>query len=208
MFKWSAIRNHFKQMSRYIGFSAIIFLAGIVIGGTNPAFRVFLDSQLAGLDQIVQGVKNSANPTLTMMMVIFFNNAIKAVLVMYFGALLGILPIVFLTINGMVLGYIMQLNAAQFGAGATLELMIKGILPHGWIEIPAIIIACAYGIRFGVIMLRLLGSGLFARQRAALEVKSLEYFLIRSVPVTIILVVSLLIAAVVESTITGWILGK
>ena len=208
MFKWSAIRDHFKRMSRYISFSTIIFLAGIIIGGTNPAFRQFLDSQLAGLEELVKGVQNSANPTLTMMIVIFFNNAIKAVLVMYFGALLGIIPIVFLIVNGMVIGYIMQLNAGTIGAMQTVELMVKGILPHGWIEIPAIIIACAYGIRFGVIMLKLLGSGLFARSKAAANVKSLEFFLIRSVPVTVLLVGALLLAAIIESTVTGWILGK
>lgn len=208
MFKWTAIRDHFRQMSRYTGLSTIIFLAGIIIGGINPAFRQFLDGQLEGLDQLVKGIENSTNPTMTMILVIFFNNAIKAVLVMYFGALLGILPIIFLAVNGMVLGYMMQLNAEKYGVMQTVELMIKGILPHGWIEIPAIIIACAYGIRFGVIMLKLLGSGLFAKSKAAANVKSLEYFLIRSVPVTVLLIVALAIAAVIESTVTGWILGK
>lgn len=71
MFKWRLIWEHFKQMNPYIAFGSILFLAGMVIGGTNPAFRAFLDEQLKGLGQLAEMIDDSKNPTLTMMIFIF-----------------------------------------------------------------------------------------------------------------------------------------
>ncbi len=208
MFNYQAIKTHFKEMSGYIMFSTILFVAGVIIGGTNPALQSFLNGQLSGLKQLSEGIQSSANPTLTMMIIIFFNNAIKSVLVMYFGALLGLIPVVFLIVNGMLIGYMMQLSSSNIGFAQTAELFVKGILPHGIIEIPAIIIACAYGLKFGIVLLQLVGKAVFVRNQTEGAVKNVEYFLIRSVPVAVLLVVALLVAAIIESTFTGWLLGK
>ncbi len=108
MFKWRLIWDHFKQMNPYIAFGSILFLAGMVIGGTNPAFKVFLNEQLKGLGQLADMIDKSSNPTLTMIVIIFLNNAIKSILVIYLGALFGILPFLFLVVNGMLIGYLLK----------------------------------------------------------------------------------------------------
>src|SRR4029453_2695404 len=149
----------------YIAFGTILFLAGMVIGGTNPAFKAFLDGQLKGLGQLADMIDNSSNPTLTMIIFIFLNNAIKSIVVMYLGALFGILPFFFLVVNGMLIGYLLKTTAEVHGGGFVAELIFKGLLPHGILEIPAIIIACAYGMRFGVLVLKAGGSILFARSK-------------------------------------------
>lgn len=206
MFKWRLIWEHFKQMNPYIAFGTILFLAGMVVGGTNPTFKAFLDEQLKGLGQLAEMIDNSSNPTLTMIIFIFLNNAIKSILVMYLGALFGILPFFFLVVNGMVIGYLLKMSADLHGGGYVAELVLKGLLPHGILEIPAIIIACAYGMRFGVLVLKAGGSIIFARSKQASLGRELESFVVRTVPVMVILTITLLIAAVIESTFTTWLL--
>lgn len=206
MFKWRLIWEHFKQMNPYIAFGSILFLAGMVIGGTNPAFRAFLDEQLKGLGQLAEMIDDSKNPTLTMMIFIFLNNAVKSILVMYLGALFGVLPFFFLVVNGMMIGYLLKTTAELHGGGYVMELIVKGLLPHGILEIPAIIIACAYGMRFGVLIFKAAGSLVFARSKTGNISRELESFVVRTVPVMVILTITLLIAAVIESTITLWLL--
>lgn len=207
MFRWQAIRDDFRRTGKYIGFSFVLFLAGIFIGGSNEAFRSFLDGQLEGLQQLIGVVDQAENKTLTMIMVIFLNNAIKSVFIIFLGAFLGLLPILFLVVNGMVIGYILERTAETPDAMPVFELVVKGLLPHGILEIPAIIVACAYGLRFGILILRATVSLLFARGKLNRVGEELIQFMIRVVPVIVILVVTLLIASIIESTFTGWLLS-
>lgn len=206
MFNWRLNWEHFKRMNPYIAFGTILFLAGMVIGGTNPAFKAFLDGQLEGLGKLADMIDNSSNPTLTMIIFIFFNNAIKSILVMYLGAMLGILPFFFLVVNGMMIGYLLKTTAELHGGGYVMEIIVKGLLPHGILEIPAIIIACAYGMRFGVLVLKAGGSLVFARSKSSSLGRELESFIARTVPMMVYLTITLLIAAIIESTITTWLL--
>ncbi|XEC94584.1 stage II sporulation protein M [Paenibacillus tarimensis] len=201
MFSWNAIKSHFGEMRGYVAFSTILLLAGIVVGGTNVQLEAFMESQIKGLEQLVEMAESSNNPTLFMFGLIFLNNAIKSVLVMYLGVVLGIVPILFLLINGMVLGYLFTKLADQ-GANV-LAIFVKGILPHGIIEIPAIIVACAYGIRFGMLSLR--GAGLLVKRKPGFGAEY-ERFAARTVPVMILLVAALLVAAIIESTFTAWLM--
>lgn len=212
MFKLSAIVQHFKDMRQYIAFSFILFFAGIVLGGTNANFQAFLDSQIAGLGQLADMVdKASGNDpnreALILSLVIFFNNTIKSILIMYLGAFFGVLPFFFLVINGMIIGYLLKVIAADSNAMPVLEVIVKGLLPHGIIEIPAIVFACAYGLKFGGLIFRASGSLLFSRSKLGGIGKEIEFFAIRTVPMIVILTVALLVAAIVESTLTKALLN-
>ncbi|QYR22214.1 stage II sporulation protein M [Paenibacillus sp. sptzw28] len=204
MFALREIFGHLKTMRHYLIFSVVIMLAGFVVGATNSSFDSFIQGQIAGLRQMAESIEANNNSTLWFIVFIFFNNAIKAILVMYLGSLLGIVPFIFLTINGMMIGYLVS-KASEQGGGVLYTLIVKGLLPHGILEIPAIIIACAYGFRFGKIMLQGLGA-LFVRKIG--WGKELEQFVIRTLPVMVLIVCMLLVAAVIESTITVWLLGK
>ncbi|RAP73194.1 stage II sporulation protein M [Paenibacillus montanisoli] len=204
MFAPREVFRHLQSMRHYIAFSTIFLLAGIVVGATNPALEAFINSQMSGLRQIAQNINESSNPTLYLMLFIFFNNAIKAILVMYIGSLFGIVPIVFLAINGMMLGYLINKMAEQ-GSAELFTIVVKGLLPHGIIELAAIVIACAYGLRFGRMMLKGLGT-LFTRRSGWGQ--ELEQYVLRTLPVMVLIVIMLIIAAVIESTVTVWLLGK
>jgi stage II sporulation protein M len=108
--------------------------------------------------------------------------------------LFGILPAIFLFINGAVIGYLIHLSALQ---GQDLfELIVKGLLPHGIIEIPAIIIACAFGLQFGGKVL----SSIFTKK----ENRGVDWssFMRQTLTASIWTVILLFVAAIIESTIT------
>lgn len=205
MFKIRTILQHFYEMRHYIGVTFVLFFAGIVVGGTSNPLSMFLDNQLKGISTIAQQLGSRENPQLFFLIFIFLNNAIKSIFVMFLGGAFGIIPVVFIVFNGMIIGRLFVVSSAN-GANIA-ELIFKGILPHGIIEIPMIIIACAYGIRFGVLILQTIIRSISPSRREALaKERVLEGYLRFSIPVMVIVVVGLLIAAVIESTFTFWLM--
>lgn len=203
MFSKKEIVKHLKEMRHYIIFSTVIFLAGLVFGATSSGLHDYINSQIDSLRKVAQTIQSSDNPTLGFIGFIFLNNAIKAILVMYLGIFLGVVPLFFLSINGMVIGYIIGLEAEN-GGGNLFDLIVKGLLPHGILEIPAILVACAYGLRFGALMFQ--GAGALVLKREGWGAK-FERLMVRSVPMMVILTITLFIAAIIESTITPWLLS-
>ncbi|MGO4111471.1 stage II sporulation protein M [Paenibacillus sp. YAF4_2] len=204
MFRWREIKAHFKIMNPYITFGFILFFAGLVVGGTNSTFSDYLEQQISALGDVANTLQQSDNPTLAFMIFIFLNNTIKSIFIIYIGAILGIIPIFFLVMNGMVVGFLLQHVAQTNGTGDMFQVVL-GLLPHGIIEIPAIVIACAYGMKFGVLLLKALGRLIIPGKEAGKSGPEIEYFMIRSIPVVVILTVALLIAAIIESTISVWV---
>jgi stage II sporulation protein M len=190
-------------MNKYWIASSLIFLVGIVLGyGYSESFDAFIQSQIDGLRELARMIEDKPNTKLYLFGVIFLNNTFKSILMVFAGALFAFIPVFFLVINGMILGYLAenQVQSEQLG------LLLKGILPHGIIEIPAIVIASAFGIRFGAILFKGLLSILSPRGRAASKAEVLQFM--RITPALCLgLVVSLLVAAIIESTITPWVMG-
>ncbi|PZD96963.1 stage II sporulation protein M [Paenibacillus sambharensis] len=203
MLSWKAMVQHLAAMRTYIVMSAILFFAGMIVGGTNTALHTYLDNQLQGISDIADQLNQTSNPMLSIFLFIFFNNTIKSIFVMYLGAAFGIVPLFFLLVNGMVMGYLYT-SLNEEGHNAALVFM-KGILPHGILEIPAIIIACAYGLKFGALGFRGLKS-LFFGSRKTIGAEY-EFFATRTVAVMLLLVITLLAAAIIETTVTPWLLS-
>lgn len=98
------------------------------------------------------------------------------------------------------IGYLVSNPAA----GMSPAEVAAALLPHGIIEIPAVLLAAGYGIRLGWISGRaiLLLPIEAARKRAAEEFRA--FFAV--VPaLVVIVIVALLTAAAVESTLTLWL---
>lgn len=183
--------------------AALLFIAGGIAGwvGTG-SLQNLLYQQLQGLGQISGDLRESSNPQLSFFIFIFLNNSIKSVVIIFLGALLGILPALFLLINGAVIGYLIHLNAIQ---GQDLfTLIVKGLLPHGIIEIPAIIIACAFGLKFGSRVLSALFRG---GRRSEGEGSGWPDFMRQTLTASVWIVILLFVAAIIESTITFWLLS-
>lgn len=189
-----------RRSKHYLIASLIAFAAGWAAGATGYGGMDRLAEQtMEGMRELAGVIGSADNPQLMLFLFIFINNAVKAVMFVLSGALLGVIPIFVLIANGTVLGWLLQ-NPVNPEMGG-LELFAKGILPHGIVELPALIIACAYGIRFGFLLVRcLLMSFVPTRREQAGE--ELRRFLAMLVPLMIILTAAMLIAAVIETTIT------
>ena len=78
-------------------------------------------------------------------LIIFVNNTVKSFIAMVSGVFLGIIPVFFLFINGFIIGLVVFVSGKEVGYVET----IARIIPHGIFEIPAIILACSYGLWLG-----------------------------------------------------------
>lgn len=181
----------------YLIAACIVFVTSWVLGATGDQYSAFLQGSSESMGQIAQRIAQSDHPQLYFFLFIFANNAIKTVLFIYMGAFLGIWPLTVLVINGMMIGYLLETHPS----GEPLMLFVKGILPHGILELPAILIACAYGIRFGGVLVKAFFS-LPSPERRARAGAEITHFLKMTLPLSVALVIVLLVAAVIESTVT------
>lgn len=131
MFKLRNVWHDLKVTKQFIIVATIIFAVSIYVGMTNEGFTVFLNNQMNAMGQLVEQIDQSGNPTMSMMIFIFFNNAIKSVMVIFLGAFFGIFPVFFLAINGMLIGYILKLSIDGQMAISLFDLVVKTLLPHG-----------------------------------------------------------------------------
>lgn len=203
MFSRQGLLQSWREVRPYFIFSIILFFAGMVVGGTDSAPGEWLEQQLTGISKIADTVEKSDTPELTMFILIAANNILKSILAMGLGIIAGILPIIMLVINGMIIGYLLG-GFADNGVNV-FELIVKGLLPHGIIELSALFLACGFGIRFGVTLFKgIVGSALGKSSAWQPFVRTA----IGSLPALILVTVMLVIAAVVESTITYWLMNN
>ncbi|WJH36448.1 stage II sporulation protein M [Paenibacillus sp. CC-CFT747] len=131
------------------------FPRGGAIGYFYPEmFRALMDSKINQLQDVAKQLVESEHKQLYTFLFIFTNNTVLSILMMYAGMLFGLIPLYFLVTNGMILGYLASYNET----GDKWYLFAKGIAPHGIIEIPAIVLACAFGLRFGFLLLEAIAS--------------------------------------------------
>lgn len=182
---------------------AIAFFAVGILMGAIESDRIanLVMDDIEVLRSYSEQLSQTATPELSFFKFIFLNNSVKSLGVIFLGALFGVFPAVFLLMNGLVLGFLVTLQA-QKGADM-FDLIVKGLLPHGIIEIPAIIIAAAFGIQFGYFVLKGIGE-LGARDRGERTIVWSD-FLISLVRAAFWTVILLLVAAVIESTLTFYL---
>jgi len=120
----------------------LLFFATLTVGWVGTAQNPAVGEQLmAAFQKEVAGEIISSN-SFDIFVKLFFNNLEACVLLFLGGASFGILTIFILSLNGVVIGAIMEIvhndHSALFVAAA--------ILPHGVFEIPAFIISGSLGI--------------------------------------------------------------
>lgn len=120
-------------------------------------------------------------------LVIILNNLLNSLIWMVLGVLFGMPPLYFIVRNGFIVGRISYTTSLAVGLPLTAALL----LPHGVIEIPAVLLSSAAGMGLGYQLINSL------RGRGSLRAefgKALRLFVWRIAPM-------LLIAAVVEAAL-------
>lgn len=87
---------------------------------------------------------------LLLIALIFFNNSLKAFATIFSGLGLGLGPLVFLIINGSLLGIVVKGVILQHGV----MVAILSLFPHGILELPSVILSAAMGFHLGIVVLQ------------------------------------------------------
>ena len=120
---------------------------------------------------------------------IFVNNAGKALGAILLGVLLGLPPLLFIVFNGFTIGAVIAGLKGSLGYGA----IIASLAPHGVFEIPMLLLATALGLSVGKESLNRL-AGRKSQVKARL-LHGLKVYMIWVLP-------GLLVAAAIEAFVT------
>ena len=178
---------YLRSISSFIVLTAFIFALTSVMGywaaGADPGLASQWRAQLDALKWILE------QPPLIIMIIIFLKNLLASAMAMLLGLGLGIIPLMVATSNGFLLGVVAHGAVQQSG----LLFLAAGILPHGILELPAVLVSIAIGFRLGYLLALIL-----AREKADLagETRIAVRFLWRYItPI-------LFLAAIIETFIT------
>ena len=181
-----------KVLIRDLVLATSVFFVSLALGvliGQNIAEGLI--GQLGG---ILGPLAPTGNISILLLLIIFINNAIKALGLVFLGIPLGVPPVLFIGLNGFILG----------GFSSALEsvngwrYVIASFVPHGVIEIPVILLATALGLTLGMESLKWL---LRRESRVKLQLSNgLKVYVRWILP-------GLAIAAIIEVLVTPLLIG-
>jgi stage II sporulation protein M len=120
----------------------LLFFTTVTVGWLGSAQNPAVGEELMKLfEKEVAGQMDNTDPV-DMCVKLFFNNLQACILLFLGGATFGILTIFIMSLNGIVIGAIMELVSKEHSA----LFVAAAIVPHGIFEIPAFIISGALGI--------------------------------------------------------------
>jgi len=181
-----------KVVIRSLVLATGIFFISLVLGmliGKNT-----VEGLMRQFGVVLEPLASTSSPSILLFLIIFINNAIKALGLVFLGILLGLPPLLFIGLNGFILG----------GFSSALEsvngwrYVIASFVPHGVIEIPVILLATALGLTLGMESLKWL---VRRESRVKLQLSdSLKVYLRWILP-------GLAVAAIIEVFVTPLFIG-
>jgi stage II sporulation protein M len=182
--------DYLRRLLPYFVVSLILLGFGIVLGITAVSFfpevAYQLQDSFAEFGKMFRGLSRTQ-----LAAAIFINNALKTLVVITFGVLAGVIPVLFLLVNGVTLGIVMYASAQTRGLWPSLVTL----LPHGVLELPAVLLGTSIGLMLGNHAIRRLLNAAETTLSAELR-RALRFFLSVIVPL-------LLVAAVIESFVSS-----
>jgi stage II sporulation protein M len=135
-----------KALKPYLLILSLLFAASLLAGAVAaPSLRNEVAKIYQAIAEALGGLPDGA---------LFFNvlvhNMIAAFLIIISGFFFGIILVLAIGGNGFVLGVVFRLAADTMGYAEA----AARVLPHGLLEIPALLIAASYGLWLGVNILR------------------------------------------------------
>ena len=165
-----------------------LFAIGLIFGLYPPAFLADLISEsLVALEELGTTLEPS---TLTMLVAIIFKNSLAILVSFAFSPLLCIIPIMTLVLNGSIISFV---SAGVVGE-KSLGFLLAGVLPHGIIELPALIIGLAASLSFGTMVVW----SLFSKEKRSILVPTFK----RDLKYLLIALALLVPAAIIETFVT------
>jgi stage II sporulation protein M len=135
-----------RKDSLLICLCALAFAAGVIPG------YVFYEESREAMTPALEGLADQFTldePKYVLAARIFLNNA-KSSLIMLVGGTLLFVPLLILAVNGFLVGFVLK---AFLYKGYNLPQFLAVIMGHGVLELPALFIAAAVGMRIGLAFL-------------------------------------------------------
>ena len=188
------IKGYFSRNKNFLILSLIILVLSIILG---VLFSNFIKTYvLEILKNIAETMPKDGNVSKTFTM-IFLNNIRVNFIIVLFGLILSIISVLITIFNGLILGFMYTVVSPI--------VFVVGIFPHGVFELSAFIISLACAFLVTKLEINIIKS--VSKFKVKEEIKNSE-ILIKDILLSIIMIfVLLLIAAIVESTITPLLLG-
>lgn len=109
-----------------------------------------VEKEIETLKEFLRGFSSGKLSPVEIFLLIFLNNSIKSFMAMLLGVFFGVIPVIFILLNGIILGFFAKFIGSEIG----IVTFILLLLPHGILEIPAVILACSYGLWLGIEFVR------------------------------------------------------
>jgi len=187
-------RAYLRELRPYLIASILFFAVGAIIGAAVasrlPGLADHFGDSVTGFLKTFRGL-----PKPQLAAAIFLNNSVKTLAAILLGLAIGIVPAVFLVVNGVVLGVVFFLSSHSRGVWPSLV----SILPHGVLELAAVFLGTAIGLMLGNFVLKRLLRKSDAKIGAELG-RALRFF-------SIVIVPMLLAAALIEAFVTTVMIG-
>jgi stage II sporulation protein M len=195
--KWSRPEqgNYFRELKPYMVASVLLIVAGAIFGIVSSMhFPEIAGARSEALKEFSRLFLGLSKPYLAL--AIFLNNSLKTLVVIVLGIFAGLLPLVFLLVNGYVLGLVSYASLQSKG----LSVFFLAVAPHGLFELPAILLGTSIGLMLGARAIQqMLGSEERALGREV--ARGLRFFFIVIVPM-------LLLAALIEAFVSSALASK
>lgn len=132
------------MLTRNLVLATSIFFVTLVLG---MLFAQDISAEvMKQLGELVKPLGRAGNWSLLFLLIIFANNAIKGLGAICFGIILGLPPVLFISLNGFIIGGFIFVAVSLEGVGY----VVASLAPHGVIEIPMLLLATALGLSVGV----------------------------------------------------------
>ena len=181
--------EYLRRLPSYFVSSVTLLMVGGLIGiaaiSYYPGFARQFEDSLGEFVRIFRDL-----PKLQLAGAIFLNNALKTLLVILFGTLLGLIPALFLVVNGAALGIAISVSMQSRGLWPSL----LALLPHGVLELPAILLGTSIGLMLGRHAIKKLFGTAETTLRSEIA-RAIKFFVAVIVPL-------LIAAALVEAFVT------
>ena len=178
---------------RWIFIAIFLFGIGLALGFALPTGTARLFSQDIVALKEFSGILASL-PLPLVAMFIFLKNASAMVISFVFSPILCLMPVLALTINGWLIAFVSTAVIQE----ESISYLLAGMLPHGILELPALILAQAAALSFGAIAIL----ALFKREKRKLLLPTLK----QDLKYLLLALALLLPAAIVETYVTPLLL--
>lgn len=133
-----------KGVIRSLILATTVFFVSIVVG--TLIGQDIVQALIGQVGTVLEPLTLTGSLSVLLLLIVFVNNAIKALALIFLGILVAVPPLLFIAVNGFVLGGLGSALASVNGSAYALA----SFAPHGVIEIPVILLAAALGLTAGM----------------------------------------------------------